>query len=321
MRFIKILTGIYISLILFLNADPLDTYWQQQVDYDMDIKLVDSLQQITGFTTIRYTNNSPDSLDKIYMHLYPNAFQVESVKYREYVGNAGRASRAKYFKDKLEEFTSKIEIHNFNIAQKKNPILKEYSIDDTILKATLLKKLAPGETMRIDLEWTHHVGEMIERAGIYKGQYNMAQWYPKLAVFDQDGWHADVFHAEGEFYGEFGNFNINFDLPKSFIIGASGIVTEGDPGWESVTVDTSIEFDIWLDIFDSTKVEPDSSERRFVTFFAENVHDFAWVASKDFLYEGGKHNEIDVHVLFDKGRGDKWTKDVLERSIRAIAWL
>jgi hypothetical protein len=321
MRFIKILTGIYISLIFFLNADPLDTYWQQQVDYDMDIKLVDSLQQITGFTTIRYTNNSPDSLDKIYMHLYPNAFQVESVKYREYVGNAGRASRAKYFKDKLEEFTSKIEIHNFNIAQKKNPILKEYSIDDTILKATLLKKLAPGETMRIDLEWTHHVGEMIERAGIYKGQYNMAQWYPKLAVFDQDGWHADVFHAEGEFYGEFGNFNINFDLPKSFIIGASGIVTEGDPGWESVTVDTSIEFDIWLDIFDSTKVEPDSSERRFVTFFAENVHDFAWVASKDFLYEGGKHNEIDVHVLFDKGRGDKWTKDVLERSIRAIAWL
>ncbi len=321
MRFIKILIGIYISLIFFLNADPLDTYWQQQVDYDMDIKLVDSLQQITGFTTIRYTNNSPDSLDKIYMHLYPNAFQVESVKYREYVGNAGRASRAKYFKDKLEEFTSKIEIHNFNIAQKKNPILKEYSIDDTILKATLLKKLAPGETMRIDLEWTHHVGEMIERAGIYKGQYNMAQWYPKLAVFDQDGWHADVFHAEGEFYGEFGNFNINFDLPKSFIIGASGIVTEGDPGWESVTVDTSIEFDIWLDIFDSTKVEPDSSERRFVTFFAENVHDFAWVASKDFLYEGGKHNEIDIHVLFDKGRGDKWTKDVLERSIRAMAWL
>ena len=321
MRFIKILTGIYISLIFFLNADPLDTYWQQQVDYDMDIKLVDSLQQITGFTTIRYTNNSPDSLDKIYMHLYPNAFQVESVKYREYVENAGRASRAKYFKDKLEEFTSKIEIHNFNIAQKKNPILKEYSIDDTILKATLLKKLAPGETMRIDLEWTHHVGEMIERAGIYKGQYNMAQWYPKLAVFDQDGWHADVFHAEGEFYGEFGNFNINFDLPKSFIIGASGIVTEGDPGWESVTVDTSIEFDIWLDIFDSTKVEPDSSERRFVTFFAENVHDFAWVASKDFLYEGGKHNEIDIHVLFDKGRGDKWTKDVLERSIRAMAWL
>ena len=133
MRFIKILTGIYISLIFFLNADPLDTYWQQQVDYDMDIKLVDSLQQITGFTTIRYTNNSPDSLDKIYMHLYPNAFQVESVKYREYVENAGRASRAKYFKDKIEEFTSKIEIHNFNIAQKKNPIFfdifpKPYSI-------------------------------------------------------------------------------------------------------------------------------------------------------------------------------------------------
>ena len=321
MRLTQFLVGILFSLTLFIKADPLDTYWHQKVDYDMDIKLIDSLQQITGFTTIRYTNNSPDSLDRIYMHLYPNAFQVGSVKYREYLGNAGRASRAKYFKDKLDGFTSKIEIHNFNIARKKNPILKEYSIDDTILKATLQKKLAPGESMRIDLEWTHHVGEMIERAGFYKGQYNMAQWYPKMAVYDEDGWHADVFHAEGEFYGEFGNFKVKFDLPETFIIGASGVVTFGDPGWESVTVDTSLDFDVWVDIFDSTFVELDSTQRRIVTFFAENVHDFAWVASESFLYEGGKHDDIDVHVLYDKDRGDKWTKVVLERSIRAIAWL
>ncbi|MBT6980923.1 MAG: M1 family metallopeptidase [Candidatus Marinimicrobia bacterium] len=329
MRRIGLIISYSVCLFSTLYADPIDGYWQQKVDYDMEITLVDTLQQLTGFTTIKYTNNSPDSLDRFYMHLYPNAFQLESVKYREYIGNAGRASRAKYFKDRLDGFTSKIDVHDFSVALPKEgaswihktPILDTYKIDDTILEAKLLEKIAPGRTVQIDLNWTHHVGEMVERGGYYEGQYNMAQWYPKMVVYDEDGWNADVFHAEGEFYGEFGNFEVKFDLPKAFIIAASGVVTDGDPGWESVTVDTSFDFDVWVDIYDSTYVKPDSSERRTVTFLAENVHDFAWVASKDFLYEGGKHNDIDVHVLYDKGRGEKWTKDVLERSIRAISWL
>ena len=329
MRIIRLFVSYLVCLLSTLYADPIDGYWQQKVDYDMEITLVDTSQQLTGFTTIKYTNNSPDSLDRIYMHLYPNAFQLESVKYREYIGNAGRESRAKYFKDRLDGFTSKIDVHDFSVALPKEgaswihkiQILDEFKIDDTILEAKLLKKIAPGHTVRVDLNWTHHVGEMVERAGYYKGQYNMAQWYPKMVVYDEEGWNADVFHAEGEFYGEFGDFEVTFDLPKAFIIAASGVVTDGDPGWESVTVDTTIDFDVWVDIHDSTYVEPDTSARRTVTFFAENVHDFAWVASKDFLYEGGKHNDIDVHVLYDKGRGEKWTKDVLQGSIRAIAWL
>ena len=329
MRKIGLIISYSVCLFSTLYADPIDGYWQQKVNYNMEITLVDTLQQLTGFTTIKYTNNSPDSLDRIYMHLYPNAFQLESVKYREYIGNAGRESRAKYFKDRLDGFTSKIDVHDFSVALPKEgaswihkiPILDEYKIDDTILEAKLLEKIAPGRTVQIDLRWTHHVGEMVERGGYYEGQYNMAQWYPKMVVYDEDGWNADVFHAEGEFYGEFGNFQVKLDLPKAFIIAASGVVTDGDPGWESVTVDTSFDFDVWVDIYDSTYVEPDSSERRSVTFLAENVHDFAWVASKDFLYEGGKHNDIDVHVLYDKARGEKWTKDVLARSIRAISWL
>ena len=131
------------SLILFLVnatliADPLDNYWQQQVDYEMSITLHDSVRQITGNSVIKYTNQSPDSLDRIYMHLYPNAFQIGSVKYREYLGNAGRGYRAKYFKEKLDGFMSKVEIHDMSIALPdkeaswihKIPILKEYEIDD-----------------------------------------------------------------------------------------------------------------------------------------------------------------------------------------------
>ena len=323
------------SLVLFLAvmntifSDPLDYYWQQKVDYEMDITLHDSIRQLSGKTIIKYTNNSPDSLERLYMHLYPNAFQVGSVKYREYISFSGRTTRAKYFKDQLDGFTSKIEIHDFDVAMPdqntswihKTPVLKSYKISDSILEAELIKKLGPNEKVRIDINWTHHIGEMVERAGFYKGQYNMAQWYPKMAVYDEEGWHADVFHAEGEFYGEFGDFKVQFDIPKSFIIAASGIVTSGDPGWSSVKVDTSLDYEKWVNKFDSLYVEPENFERRNVTFHAENVHDFAWVASKNFMYEGGKHENIDVHVLYDKDRGYDWTKVVLERSINAIAWL
>ena len=145
----------YRKIILFglvpakLFSDPIDSYWQQKVDYDMDIVLYDSIRQITGKSTIKYTNNSPDSLDMIYMHLYPNAFQVGSVKYREYIGNSGRESRAKYFKNRLDGFTSKIDIHEFSVAMPKNgsswihkiPILEMFEIDDTILKAKFFKKI------------------------------------------------------------------------------------------------------------------------------------------------------------------------------------
>ena len=91
---------VFSSIISCLIADPADHYWQQNVDYDMEITLHDSIRQLAGKTIIRYTNNSPDSLDRIYMHLYPNAFQVGSVKYREYISYSGRISRAKYFKER-----------------------------------------------------------------------------------------------------------------------------------------------------------------------------------------------------------------------------
>ena len=318
----------FISVSSFIFSED---YWQQNVDYEMEITLHDSIRQLSGNSRIRYTNNSPDSLERIYIHLYPNAFQVGSVKYREYINNYGRRSRAESFKKKIKNITSKIEIHNLSIALPekglswihKKPILDSYHIDDTILEVKLSHKIAPGQTTRIDLEWTHHVGEMVERAGFYEGQYNMAQWYPKIAVYDEKGWHSDKFHAEGEFYGEFGNFLVKFNLPKTFVIGASGIVSEGNPGWEDVRVDTSFDFDVWKDIFDSTYIEPKIEERRLVTFLAEDVHDFAWVASKEFFYESGKSldNETDVHILYDRERGSDWTKVVLERSISALDWL
>ena len=141
------------SVVSDLTADQ-SAYWHQSVDYEMKVSLLDSVQQLSGETTITYTNQSPDTLTEVYMHLYPNAFQIGSVKYREYLGNYGRGSRAKIFKDELEGYQSRIEIHSFRISRQKENMLSEYNIDDTILKADLSRSLAPGEKMRIDIKWT-----------------------------------------------------------------------------------------------------------------------------------------------------------------------
>ena len=296
-------------------------YWHQDVDYVMEITLLDSVRQLSGKTRITYTNQSPDTLTEVYMHLYPNAFQIGSVKYREYLGNYGRGSRAKIFKDQLDGYESRIDVHSFSVSRQKENVLSEYNIDDTILKADLSRPLAPGEKMRIDIKWTHHVGEQVERAGYVSGQYNMAQWYPKMVVYDENGWHPDPFHAEGEFYGEFGTFDVTIELPERFIVGATGVVISGDPGWSSVVVDTTIDFNDWLKNFEETYVEPDSASWRKVHFQAENVHDFAWIASSNFLYEHGNWNGIDVHVLYNRKNGEDWTREVTKRSIRALQWL
>ena len=253
--FIKFLCCICFNLSFMIASGQ---YWQQSVDYDMNVTLIDSVRQLACSSTIMYKNNSPDQLNDIFIHLYPNAFQLGSVKSRDYLNGYGRESRAAYFKDGLDGYESKIHVRNLTISKNDNFISDNFEINDTVLRAKLKQPLLSGEKLRIDIDWNHHVGGMVERAGYYEGQYNMAQWYPKVAVYDQKGWHADPFHAEGEFYGEFGNFKVTFTLPAKYIIGASGIVTKGDPGWSMVKVDSTVDFRDWFENFEKNYKEPDS---------------------------------------------------------------
>ena len=296
-------------------------YWQQSVNYEMSVNLIDSVRQLACSSIIIYKNNSPDQLNEIFIHLYPNAFQPGSVKSTDYLNGYGRESRATYFKDGLNGYESKIHVRNFTIAKNDNIISDDIKINDTVLRAKLKQPLLSGEKLRIDIDWNHHVGGMVERAGYYEGQYNMAQWYPKVAVYDEEGWHADPFHAEGEFYGEYGNFKVTFELPAKYIIGASGVVTKGDPGWNMVKVDTSADFKDWFENFEKNYEEPNLSKIRKVQFTAENVHDFAWVASPNFLYEHDYYKNIDVHVLYNRVNAYDWNRVVRQRSVRALRWL
>ena len=307
-----------------VNPPPADDhYWQQFVHYQMNVALDPDTKMLTGTSSILYRNNSPNTLDKIYMYLYPNAFRNNQSTY-------GKEAEKAYFRILSNEADGGwIDITEFRLFPPKTnnaeTKVSAFKIDDTILEAALPAPLQPGEEIRIELAFKQKVKKFQDRSGYRDHQFDFAQWYPKLCVYDEEGWHPTPFHLQGEFYGEFGTFDVTIDVPFDYIVGATGAVTEGDPGWSLVQVDTSLAAVEWekkhVEMKTALAEKMKTQPRRRVSFHAENVHDFAWVTSSDFLYERGEYDGIPVHALFRSAAKSDWSKVVTERGRRALEWL
>ncbi|NUO82037.1 hypothetical protein HUU05_18345, partial [candidate division KSB1 bacterium] len=314
---------VFTAAALAQTPNPQD-YWQQFVHYTMTVTLDPSTHLLTGTSHILYRNNSPDKLDRIYMYLYPNGFKDNhTVRAQE---------AAKYYVKNLpnDEAAGWLKINEFRLTPKDKTAsaskeMSAFQVNDSILEATLPEPLLPGEEIEIDLTFTLKVRKFQDRAGYRGAQYDFAQWYPKLCVYDEAGWHAEPLHFLGEFYGEFGTFDMTINVPFEYIVGATGVVTAGEPGWALVTVDTALSVNEWQKKFSAMKAEIKQqsahTKMRSVTFHAENVHDFAWVTSPDFLYERGEYDGIPIHVLYRSHAKSRWTKVVTERGRRALEWL
>ncbi len=260
------------------------TYWQQRVDYKMSISIDIKTYQYKGKQELIYTNNSADTLRRVFYHLYNNAFQpgsemdmrLQNVKDPD----SRMVNKIKVDgKDVKESRISKLQsneigyLHVSNFKQDgENAIAKEV---ETILEVTLTKPIFPGKSTTLTLDFDGQVPVQIRRSGRNNSEgveLSMAQWYPKMAEFDFEGWHADAYIAR-EFHGVWGNFDVNITIDKNYLLGGTGYLQNGN--------------EVGFNYQDKNSIVKIPKKQKTLTwhFIAPNVHDFTWAADKNYIHD------------------------------------
>lgn len=252
--------------------------WQQRVDYQMEIDVNEKDFTYTGKMKVVYQNQSQETLNKIYFHLYYNAFQPGSaMDYRlRNIPDPDSRMVLKEGEGQNRKVTSRIAVlkpedqGNHTIKSiKQNGVSLKYKITGTILEVELNSPLLPNSSVEFDMDWDARIPEMIRRGGKNSPEgvdFTMTQWYPKIAQFDEEGWHLDEYIGR-EFIAPFGNFDVKITIREDYVIGSSGKLQNPDRVKGYVP---------------NPKIE--AKDGKIVWHFkAENIHDFAWAADPGFV--------------------------------------
>jgi len=308
-------------------------YWQQRVAYVITARLDEASQRLRARGTMRYVNNSPDTLRELYFHQYLNAFRPHSLWSRQ-DERAGveRFQRLGEPDHAYERFTQPVRVDG-RVADVSYP----GSPDSTVARVSLPVPIAPGDSMLVAFEWEARPSTLPRRQGRRGRHWDFAQWYPRIAPYDRAGWQPNALQPAGEFYGEFGTYDVTLVVPSDQILAATGVPVSGDPGWsrarragESPVV---TQAHAYRDVSAAPAVDVPAGHRA-VRFVARDVHHFAWSASPDFRYEGGAFvrrvadtrwqtwDTVAVHVLYRPGDDSTWGGlRVVRRTLNALQWL
>ena len=262
-----------------------DYYWQQAVNYSMVIDMNVETNQFTGVQKLTYINNSPDTLKKVFYHLYFNAFQPGSmmdVRSRTII-DPDRRVKDRISKLIPEEFGYQ-EIDKLT----HNGKAVSFEMVGTILEVTLTDPILPGKKAQFDMEFNAQVPIQIRRSGRDNKEdirYSMTQWYPKMCEYDFEGWHSNPYIGR-EFHGVIGEFDITINIDSSYMIAATGILSnkqEIGHGYEDK----------------SKPVTRPEGNKLSWNFKANDVHDFAWAADPDYTHTmATTNNGIDIHFFY-----------------------
>ncbi len=274
-----------------------NTYWQQHVDYQMEIDMDVNNYQYQGKQRLVYTNNSPDDLNKVYYHLYFNAFQPGSemdVRLKNVPDPDGRMTTNKGTKEN-PIIISRIETLKPNEigfikvnSLTQNGTNVKFETVGTVLEVTLNKAIKPGEKVTFEMDFLGQVPLQIRRSGRNSKEgvaLSMSQWFPKMAEYDFEGWHADAYISR-EFHGVWGNFDVKLSIDKNYTVGGSGYLqnpNEIGHGYE-----------------DEGVIVPKTNKEKLTWhFIAPNVHDFTWAADPNYIHDKIKgENGVDLHFIY-----------------------
>jgi len=274
------------------------TYWQQHANYKMDVVMDVKNYQYKGTQELVYTNNSSDTLKRVFYHLFNNAFQpgsemdarIQSIidpdkRMVDSINVAGKALKVSRIKN-----LKPIEIGYLNISNfKQDGLIASTKTVGTILEVTLAKPILPNSKTTFTLDFDGQVPMQIRRSGRNNSEgvaLSMAQWYPKIAEFDFEGWHADPYIAR-EFQGVWGDFDVKITIDKNYVLGGTGYLQNPNEigyGYQDVGVKVRL---------------PKKIKTLTWHFVAPMVHDFAWAADKNYLHDVVKGpNNVDLHFLY-----------------------
>ncbi len=277
------------AFVVTLNSQTNHSYWQQHVDYKMDVSIDVENYRYTGTQRLVYTNNSPDELSRVYFHMYFNAFQpgsemdirLQNIKDpdgRMYVNGQSRIANLK-----PEE-----------VGYLKASSLKQdgedvsFSLEGTVLEVVLAKPIPSGGKSTFDMEFEGQVPLQIRRSGRNNSEgvaLSMSQWYPKMAEYDFEGWHADPYIGR-EFHGVWGDFDVKLTLDKDYIVGGSGYLQnpqEIGHGYEAA----------------GSKIKKPKGKTLTWHFKAPQVHDFMWAADPEYIHDSLKmENGPTLHFFY-----------------------
>ena len=212
-----------------LQAAGDTSYFQQRVAYRMEARLDERAQLLDGRLRMHYQNRAPQQLDTLWFHLHLNAFRPGS-RWAARDQEQGRDRfQALGADDHAFERVRRITIGGRAVA----PVFP-LAPDSTVMAVPLSRPLLTGDTVSVLMDWQARPSTLPRRQGRRGRQWDFAQWYPRIAVYDRDGWQVQPLLPQGEFYGEFATYDVTLEVADDQVIGATGVPVEGDPGWERV---------------------------------------------------------------------------------------
>ena len=269
-----------LSLLLLVVAaifPPVHAHAQAKevASYQIKVTLDPGAKRLTGSERIVFLNDTSRPIGELYFHLYPNAFSGPNTTFmRE---NPSAARRAASREGPTTNAWGGMTVSALRLASGADLLLRS-TVDETVMRVSLPEPLEPGESIQLDAEFSVRLPRLIARMGYQGDTFTIAQWFPKLVALTEKGWVAHQYHADSEFFADFGDYHVEITLPEGYVVGASGVPSgEQDNG-------------------DGT---------RTLTFSAPGVHDFAWVASPAFREAWARVGQTEIRLLYPSQHEDR----------------